>query len=290
MSESRWLQVNVALSQQKGSGLPSARTVFAVLSERLPEWRRQRAVNCFFFMRKPPGLRLRFQGLEPTMTVLPKLRRDLRTLRACNGIERFFCSVYEPEADLFGGVKAMRLVHHHFDADSMAWIALDRLAQSGKRGLVSETTITTALLNDLFWRTVLDRSELWDIWRNLTKMVSMPVLGNDTRESATRLSIEALTIKAPWPSAAPEEIDICKQYIHANERLSHGLRRLWDQGRLNTGLRAVLAFVALFHMNRYGYGPSRAGALAFAMSDAWDPRAELWGGRDRLRADCTSTD
>jgi thiopeptide-type bacteriocin biosynthesis protein len=275
MSHRTWLQVNVSVSRVNRGGISNARAVFELVMENLPDWRRHHAISGFFFMRKPPDLRLRFEGTDPAKTVLPALRRGLRTLTGAGRVVRFFPSVYEPESDLFGGAPAMRLVHRYFDADSMGWVALDRLAQSGKLAVLSDTAVSVAVLNDLFVKAGLDRSELWDAWRNLVKLTHVRGVTQDHDTRPALILLDSLL-----PTAAPGEAHILTQYAHANAALGGGLLRLWGQGRLNAGLRAILAFVGLFHLNRFGYGPARGGALASTMAAVWDPRADLLGWRD----------
>jgi len=272
MSDRAWLQVNVALSRESGGMVTNARAVFDLVMQNLPDWRRRQVVSGFFFMRKPPGLRLRFEVAEPVETVLSQLRPGLHALRSAGRVIRFFPSIYEPETHLFGGALAMRLVHRYFDVDSMGWVTFDRLERSGKLRVLSDTALSVAVLNDLFLRAGLDGSELWDAWQNLVKLTRVGGITEDHDTHPALVLLQALLL-----TVAPEEAQILTRYARANATLSRGLLRLWERGRLNAGLRAILAFVALFHLNRYGYGPARGRALAATMAAAWDPRTTLLG-------------
>src|SRR5258708_4328329 len=55
-----WLQFNVSLSRQDGEAIPPALALFDRLREQLLKWRTEGKVTRFFFVRKPPGARLRF--------------------------------------------------------------------------------------------------------------------------------------------------------------------------------------------------------------------------------------
>jgi thiopeptide-type bacteriocin biosynthesis protein len=276
MSESQWLQVNVALSRVQGTALTNARLVLAKVADRLPAWRQEHGLGCFFFMRKPPDLRLRFAGPDPASRLWPELKRMLRLLRELGAVERFGCSQYEPENRLFGGAAAMRLVHRHFDCDSSAWVELDRLSQAGCRTALSIDTMPMGVLNDLFLRVLGDRFEVWDVWRNLAMLTNAP----DTGESETGQP-GIYVLASLLPALRPQEATILKRYERANQALSRGLRRLDQTGRLDAGLRGILPFVAMFHLHRHGYGRDRQAALAQAMSNAWNPRHGFHGAAAR---------
>ncbi len=229
-----WLQMNVGLVRVEGRALPSARALFARLAPALEAWRREGRVSRFFFMRKPPDLRLRFLGPRAPEVLLPlaeAVLADRSFATAC------FPSVYEPEFHLFGGPEAMEYVHAWHDADSMAWIEgppeIDRCPW---------------ILDDLFVRTLGRGVETWDVWRRLAD------LAGDPREE-----IDVSPVEVPAPLA------------EANQRLAEGLRSVWSSGRLEAGLRSVLVFVAMFHLNRHGHpGPDQA-AVARAMARRSDP-------------------
>jgi thiopeptide-type bacteriocin biosynthesis protein len=266
------LQLNIALSRKDRDALSAARSVFSELSDRLPRWRRQRALRCVFFMRKPPDIRLRLLVRDRQSSIRSRLQKIMRQLRSAGAIERYFFSVYEPETNLFGGAPAMRLVHKYFDIDSAGWVALDQFAQSGQRTALPMETVSNGILNDLFMRAVGDSAEVWDIWRNLAVLIRAREQADAARVDRTIVEIEPLRLRASAAEAAT-----LARYAQANRALAEGLRKLQERGSLHTGLRALLAFVAMFHLNRYGFDHDRQSLLAVGMFDAWDPRTGLQG-------------
>lgn len=266
----RWLQMNVALERRDGQALPSARAVFGGLAPLLAQWRRERAVSCWYFMRKPPDLRLRFQGPAPDADVVPALAALLRRLRRQGFVRRFFPSVYEPETFQFGGPEAMRLVHAHFAADSAAWLAMDQLWAAGRASLTPEA-LTLAVINDLLCRTLGDGAEVWDVWCNLAQRLP-PLSANQQPPELDIFGLGELLAEA-----SPAEAAILRRYARANERLAVGLLRVWSRGRLLCGLRGIFPFVALFHFHRYGLPGSAQAALAAAMVEAFSPKRGLCG-------------
>lgn len=267
-TECRWLQLNVALSRRDGDALGRARAVFAALTPQLAARRVAGDLDAFFFMRKPPDLRLRFGGPDPRAAMARELTRTLDGLREQGIVERFFVSVYEPEVRLFGGPEAMALVHEHFDADTTAWLELDGLRATGRASLPPEL-IACAVMNELF-TLLLDATETWDAWCNLATVVGEPATAGPACD------------RPPMPRALRTEATagerrVLDEYRRCNERLAGGLAALRDGGRLDCGLRGMLPFVALFHLHRHGLDGSKQASIAEAMRRAWNPRGQMRG-------------
>jgi hypothetical protein len=72
-SNSYWAQMNVALERKTGDALPSARALFSRLSPTIARWRKENTLEHFFFMRKPPDVRLRFLVYNPQINIIPDL-------------------------------------------------------------------------------------------------------------------------------------------------------------------------------------------------------------------------
>jgi thiopeptide-type bacteriocin biosynthesis protein len=282
-NRARWVQVNVALERRGGPALPSARAVFDGLAPFLARWRRERAVTCWYFMRKPPDLRLRFRGPALERDVAPAVTALLARLRRQGFVRRSFSSVYEPETWQFGGPEAMRLVHAHFAADSTAWLAMDRLWAADRAALMPQA-LTLAVVNDLLCRTLEGRAEVWDVWCNLAQQLPPPADQEPPGWAIFGLC-ELL------PAVSPAEATIVRRYARANAALGAGLLRICSRGRLRCGLRAILPFVAQFHFHRYGLDGSTQAALAAAMVQAFSPKRGMRGvevepvslAADRLR-------
>lgn len=281
-----WLQVNVAMERHEGDALRSARVLFERLSPAIADWRRQVILDRFFFVRKPPDLRLRFLGQNLETHLLAELETILSGLKRDGFVKRFFPSVYEPEVFQFGGAEAMDRVHEHFDADSMAWIALDQLAASGPRTIPTKVVVL-AVMNDLFLRTLSCPSEVWDVWCNIASLLQ-------AAQGMHPPTTGIVLIDSLLPHASKEEAHILQDYMRSNQQLSTGLWQIWNNGKLQCGLRAIFPFIAMFHFNRHGLDASARAALAYAMRCAWNPKRRLRGvGVDppsRVSGDCSGVD
>ncbi|WP_374984088.1 thiopeptide-type bacteriocin biosynthesis protein [Streptomyces fradiae] len=75
----------------------------------------------FFFVHKPPGLRVRFHapGPDGADALRAELVRLLGTAR--EGWAEPVPSVYEPESYLYGGARSMAYAHRLHTADALAW-------------------------------------------------------------------------------------------------------------------------------------------------------------------------
>lgn len=265
-----WFQANVRLRRRNGDGMPSALALFGELQTALRGWRSSGDVRGFFFMRKPPGLRLRFALGRPRARV--RLIAALDALRAAGIITRWTPARYEPETQLLGGTQLLPLVHAHFDADSRACMRYLRTEQPS----LTAPVLSLALLNDLFSRVLQADEEVWDVWCNLATLhQSQPASG-----PATTPAIQLADLS---PRVAPAERRLLATYARANQALARGMNRLADRGALPHGRRSILPFIALFHWNRYGITLEQRSTLYGAMTRAFDPGGAM---RGRL-PDCT---
>lgn len=264
-----WIQLNLALVRGDGGALVSARAVFAAISGAVASLRSEKKLACFFFMRKPPDLRLRFglpQGVDPS-AVTKDLLAPFAQLRQRGFVSAFFESIYEPEVRQFGGPRAMDAIHLWFDADTRAWLGQDALAAKGENQ-IDPAVISLAAINDLFARTLEDHGEIWDCWANLDDLIATKVVASP---------LERIGLSDIAPKASATEAEILAQYDTANLDLSTRLQQIWSDNQLTSGLRAILPFVAWFHYNRYGFAPETQARMSAGMRAAWDLKRELRG-------------
>jgi thiopeptide-type bacteriocin biosynthesis protein len=266
-----WIQLNVGLERSDGSALPSARALFGALQPLVAELKAAGLLRRFFFMRKPPDVRLRFEGDEPEAALAPAIGKALAALREAGAISTAFRSVYEPEVTLFGGPEAMDVMHTYFDADTAGWMAMDRVAVNSQR-TVAKTNLVTAVLNDLFEKVLDDANEIWDVWRNIRRLV--PSEPDPDNRPAGMHSLASLIL----PPASAGEVQALIAYDRANTTAARELLDVWSSGRLQCGLRGLLAYVALFSFNRYGLSGEVKAAIAEGMDSLWDPMRGLAGG------------
>lgn len=184
-----------------------------------------------WFVRKPPGLRVRGEDVR---AVAAALRDDGIAVRE---------NVYEPEARRFGGTRAMALVHAFFLVDSRGFVAY-HLHRA--RARLAPEVLSLAMVGTLFARLLADAgSEIWDAWANLAAMH-----GIDHRAVTAPLAPPA--IAQLQPLATDHEAAILAAYDRGCTALAERIAALREDGDLHVGVRAFAADLALFHWNRWG--------------------------------------
>jgi thiopeptide-type bacteriocin biosynthesis protein len=273
LANAGWLQLNVSLNPQAET-IPAAMALFDGLRERLPKWRTEGLVTRFFFVRKPPGARLRFLCPKGESQITGELEVMLQQLQRQGFVPHFFRSCYEPEQARFGGAEAMSLVHDYFDADTSQWLLLQQISAAKCRSFPA-STLLTSVFNHLFAAVVKDPAEVWDIWCQCTELAG--------RESSPAdedyLDPKFASIEALRPLASVDEMAILDAYESANLTLGTGLKQLWHDGKLQRGVRGVLATVAMFGLNRHGINQNVQSKLVHLIRSGFAARSVVAGSR-----------
>lgn len=251
-----WMQVNVALTRTDGTIGENSRRLLQAVERQRESWRQAKGLRRFFFMRKTPGLRLRFLAGED---IADDLRELLDRLTREGIVDTWFRSVYEPETDRFGGAAGMDAAHAWFDADTTQFLVLDRLRLEG-RALLPPEILCRWVASDLVGTLVPDRAEAGALWRLYrSSLAATPI-----EDPSTVLpSIES------QPSApSPEEVLVLEAYGKANRELAQEITRIHGRGELAAGLRSVLSALILFHFHRHGLALSSHLRIASSMIHA----------------------
>jgi protein-L-isoaspartate(D-aspartate) O-methyltransferase len=256
-----WLQVNCSLFPQLDGGpfLP-----WGSLREAADAWRAEGLYRWFWFVRKMPGLRLRFGGLEMASRLQSPLAEWLHEAERANDIRGFRFVVYEPETYRFGGEAGMALAHAHFDAGARLVFAYET-GGAEVREKVSRLAFSLANTSDLLSRTLGDAAENWDVWRRLYSAVG----GGDHTASHTsaaedwRAAFSGLDFLPA--DTSPELAGLVASAQTANAATANALRALADGGALSVGVRSWLTAATTFEWNRFGL-PGDPAALAQAVA------------------------
>jgi thiopeptide-type bacteriocin biosynthesis protein len=216
------------------------------------------AVKNFFFMNKPPGLRIRFEVSADRREPL----EDLLCERAA-GWGNVTFGVYEPEAHLFGGASSMRYVHRLFTLDAQAWLAFH-----GTAGPVPGWLFSLALLRWLFDGLAIVGWEDLDVWERIRSQ--------GFRRLPPELNGERLAAVAPHIRTLWTDGDRLRGALTAGaaDLLDQWGPRLRDAGSAwhsgyfgergaTIGPREGAAFATIFHWNR-GRLPSGTQAVVTA--------------------------
>ena len=228
------------------------------------------ALDQWWFVRKQPW-KLRYLADRTARTV----EQLLTHLAAAGQVSTWATAIYEPEARAFGGLAAMDIAHRLFHHDSRYLLAYttDPATQAlGQRE-------TTVLLPGVLLRGArLDWYEQGDVWAKVAQLRPRDDTGI-THEHITRLTpamARLMTTDTHRLCAPSRPLTGYSQWAEAFQLAGHALADLAQDGKLQRGLRAVLAHHVIFHANRAGLPVSDQAALAALAAAAVFGDAHTW--------------
>jgi thiopeptide-type bacteriocin biosynthesis protein len=258
-----WLQYDVAL------GAAPRPEHYAALLTLVRELSAAGTVDEFFFMHKPPGLRIRFRPAGQARAACDAAVSE-RLSRWQDGglVARWRPAVYEPEVHLFGGPVSMRSVHSLFTADSLLWLTYHASpVLPGGADAGPSWNLSLVMLRGLFDSVRISGWEDLDVWDRVRWQTGRRL----APEVAGALGLEQLSdaLQGAWAAAAgppdghpPHLRDAIVEYRQAVA--AEGERWLADyfhSGAAILGPRAAVAYVVIFHWNRAGLSGNRQALL-----------------------------
>jgi thiopeptide-type bacteriocin biosynthesis protein len=229
----------------------------------------------FFFMNKPPGMRLRFQtaagrSLEDLNDVLHGEVLRWREEALIDYVEQ---GVYEPESQLFGGARSMTFVHALFTVDSLIWLDYQVCRAVEGQAISPAWLVSLAVLWTVFAGLDIKGWEDIGVWDCIRKMAGRG-LGSD-KVSLPMYADVAGAIRDVW-SRRDRIVDELHPALRAmvashDSALLTGAAR-WRSGyfcqrRASLGPRAAATFYVIFHWNRAALSRTEQALLAESLSD-----------------------
>jgi thiopeptide-type bacteriocin biosynthesis protein len=149
----------------------------------------------FFFLHKPPGLRVRFQPAGDSLAQLEgDLERRLHDWRRDGLVDSWRGGAYEPEEYLFGGPVSMRSVHRVFTADSLAWLDFHSAGhEGGNRRPGPAWAVSLLMVRALLDALAIIGWEDLDVWDRLRWQAGRRL--TDDARRPKKLIAEALTAR-----------------------------------------------------------------------------------------------
>jgi thiopeptide-type bacteriocin biosynthesis protein len=216
------------------------------LAPEVAAWRAEDRFRQFWFVRKPPGLRLRFAGPELGGRLEPALSTWLVAAEAADDVRGFRFGHYEPEEHRFGGPAGLAVAHDLFDADSAVVLRYETLNEDRRRSIDRHGFGLTGI-NDLFLRCLDDQAEVWEVWKRLEAL-----LGDSQPVEAGAAPVHG------WEGLDDIGHALAREVAAGNSRAATALRATANAGRLTTGVRSWLTAAAAFSWNRWGLPLDRA--------------------------------
>lgn len=241
-----WIEVRCNLfPRMEGAGqfVP-----WSALSDTLERWRAEERFESCFFVRKPPGLRLRFAGDDVGRRLEPVLLPWLTEAEQRNDLRGFRFVTYEPEEARFGGPAGMAIAHAAFDYDSRDAMRYEAMSDDARSG-VSRVDLSVAICSQLFVRSLGDRAEIWDVWQRLYRVITRNAPASDELDAGVPRDANLADLTPALRSLVEARFD-------DNLRVADAIVAARDAGRLSVGLRSWLTAVTIFHWNRMFLSPS----------------------------------
>ncbi|WP_336048335.1 thiopeptide-type bacteriocin biosynthesis protein [Streptomyces sp. CA2R101] len=244
--EATWLQYGLEPRPERMGDL------YAAIDATARELLQEEKADGFFFMHKPPGLRVRFETAGSRRSRLDSLLEDRVRSWNSEGLIAAWCrGVYESESYLFGGPDSMRSVHRVFAADSLAWLGYHQLA---RKPVVDGPPGPCWAMSLVLIRSLCDALEIvgWedlDVWdrvrRQTWRQLAADTSGNEEFARLTRC------LRQGWDN--PDELTAL---------LSPGARTLVDEYRRSIAREGARWLADYFMAPQAAVGPREAAAYA----------------------------
>jgi protein-L-isoaspartate(D-aspartate) O-methyltransferase len=207
----------------------------------------------WWFIRKHPYWRIRCRT-----DICPAAATALDRLSTGGTIAGWHRTIYEPEALAFGGHATMTTAHTLFHHDSRTVIDV---LHAPPRGLPRRRELTVLAVGALLRGAGQDWFEQGDIW---AKVASLRPPGPACLRVAPRAPAALHRLMTLDAGQALAPLD---DWLEAFTTAGHDLAALARTGRLERGLRAVLAHHVIFHWNRLGLTAAEQHVLATLARD-----------------------
>ncbi|MET9450428.1 thiopeptide-type bacteriocin biosynthesis protein [Streptomyces cinerochromogenes] len=262
-----WVQLNLAGAATGRGPLPYG-NLAATARELLDSGQARE----FFFMHKPPGLRVRFLAAQPSRAgeLRDTLLRRLGPGPAEGTWAPPVAGVYEPETYLFGGARSMPWVHALFTTDSLAW--LDIHTHAAGAPAPPSWRVSLALLHAVFDGLDIVGWEHRGVWQAVREETGRRLPGGLGEPDLRRA---AAGIRGWWelsPGARLEALprcwrDVVGEHVQAVGRAAeHWRTRYFASGEATIGARRAAAHYAVFHWNRGALSTARQCLLTEALA------------------------
>lgn len=216
----------------------------------------------FFFVYKPPGLRLRFRVRDAVAA------GRLPPVSLMTGFEdcSLHAGVYEPEVPLLGIGAGLAATHAFFTADSLAVINRQRRWLDAPADGPDPGDYSLAVCQATLRAATADGNEAWAVWHRLATRDRPPHDGvayprEPWWDEAARRALDPAVLGIVSADPAVRAVVECGRAIVAGR-----LRESFP-----CGLRATLAHWIVFHWNRMGFGVDVQRHFAAAMERVLRP-------------------
>ncbi|KAF3470055.1 methyltransferase, FxLD system [Streptomyces sp. Tu 3180] len=202
------------------------------------------------FLRKFPWWRLRYRPADPDAA--KGLDAALDELVGAGVLASWTRSIYEPEETAFGGPAAIELAHALFHHDSHHLLEQAAREQTSSGPGLGRRELAVLLLSVAMRAAGLDWYEQGDVWARIAAERSGDDIRDPQRHRAAIHRLMTVDVSTTSRSVTEGRLAPLAEWIATFEWFGQQLADLNRQGRLERGLRAVIAHHGIFHWNRLG--------------------------------------
>ena len=280
-----WHQINIALS-------PDAiePTATAHLVPLLTELAAANKIESWFYLRKPPGCRLRYSAAHPVSlgrrsisalfrphfrspnsddTAAWHLGECLDDLSDVGLIRHWNTAIYEPEQHAFGGAASMEIAHQFFYLDSHHAVSYFALGASPATS-PGRREISILLISLMLRAARLDWYEQGDVWARVAEHRILPTDNSPSPEKARAYGQTLRSFMAADGAqllTADGPLAPFTAWAAAYTETGRNLADLAEAGKLTRGLRSILAHHVIFAWNRLGLTAGTQAIIAHTAAD-----------------------
>lgn len=254
----RWVQLGLAVTREQ------TRPVYPELAELVRGWLAAGVVEDFFFMHKPPGLRVRFAPAPGRASLVrAELRRRTGEWRAAGLLSGVEPGVYEPEEHLFGGPASMDHVHRLFTVDATTWLDFH-----AARRHAPAWALSLAMLRPVFDGLRIAGWEEQDVWGRVAGAGRRVPAGAERSDAAMAGLRHWWDHPAELLATLPDDV---RAIAERHAVLVAPLARAWGaeyfrgEGAVS-GPRQAAAYYVVFHWNRGALSFGRQALLTEALA------------------------
>ncbi|WP_052701033.1 thiopeptide-type bacteriocin biosynthesis protein [Loktanella sp. S4079] len=254
---SKWVQIDI--------GYPSPDVLAKLLKEissfsslLLADGR----IENMFFMRKSPGLRVRFEASVGADTLRNELDEAAKRWTLDALITHHTFGNYEPEAQLFGGHDSMRFVHSLFTLDSLVWLDWHRQEQRQ----LDTWKVSFRHLRAVFDGLGISGWEDLGVWAYIVEKTGRSLPGEMFSTPEDQATVTR-PILSHWEKTGHDGSNDPEPSLDAVTQCA----ARWKEGYFQTseawiGARQAAAYLTIFHWNRAGLSPAQQALIANALA------------------------
>jgi protein-L-isoaspartate(D-aspartate) O-methyltransferase len=272
--DENWVYLRIELKRMA----VARRILQKVLYPTLLKLSRRGVIQRFWYLLKhDPQCHLRLRIFGPTeqlrQEALTAVMQALRPGSPRSAVTVCRELVYEPETSLFGGEWALEQVHELFYYDSrfaMGWMGVEPEESAN----LSAHQVSVIALQHLLRAAGLDGFEQWDVWQKVVKV--RPGNQAELEEAWQAYQRDMRLLVGIDPHVVAKAMAATGHALLAEyaDGLTFVGGKLWQglkEGRLQRGLRQVLATAIVFHWNRMLFTAGEQTMLAHFMTRAMAP-------------------